>query len=85
MNSEEKYELTYKFKEQSDYDAFIEAQTEYPKLRRFIDEFEIRLINWRKHGACPDFARGQFLPGNEYIFPQELEQWYFEIKKAWME
>jgi hypothetical protein len=84
MNSEEKYEITYKFKEQFDYDYFIEAQTEYPKLRRFMEEFESELRSWRKHGSIPKFLEPLELKEEfSNLLSHEVERWYYATKEEW--
>ena len=79
-----RYKLTLEFQNQSDYDEFIEMQTEYPKLRRFIEEFEKEIRNWRKHDAIPTLLKPLDLEAYmSQLFAHEIERWYYATKEEW--
>lgn len=83
------YSCMYKFREQSDYEAFLEAQIEYPKLRRFIEELENELRSWRKYGEVPELLK----PLKEYLKDEDsletigsdIERWWYSRKEEWGE
>jgi glucose-6-phosphate 1-dehydrogenase len=82
MSEQSQYEVTYKFKDKFEYEYFLEAQTEYSKLRSFCDEFERQLRSWRKYCATPDSLRGLDIPPDVYgLLANEIERWYYDTKK----
>jgi len=73
------YEVTYKFKDKFEYEYFIEAQTEYSKLRSFCEEFENRMRRWIKYSDYTDFEKIDILEFEQVL--SCIRDTYFEMKK----
>ncbi len=82
MSEQFQYEVTYKFKDKFEYEYFIEAQTEYSKLRSFCEEFEMQLRSWRKYELIPELLKPLEL-SNEIsnLLAPEIERWYYATKE----
>jgi len=82
MNEQFQYEVTYKFKDKFEYEYFIEAQTEYSKLRSFCEEFERQLRSWRKYEQTPELLKPLELTVElSNLIAHEIERWYYATKE----
>ena len=83
------YEATYKFKEESDYSAFIEAQTNYMKLRRFLEEWEIVLRTCHKYDSfeaiMQNIAKANNGEVNSSTIGFAIADEYYKLKLQFME
>lgn len=80
-----RYTIALSFEDKSEYEFAMEAWQNYPKLQRFVEGFESKMRDWRKYGHVPDVFDKQEYENVIVSLPYDLENWYYEIKKEWIE
>lgn len=83
MKDESFLKVIIEIRDRSDYQYFLEMQKEYPKLRRFCEEFESQLRNWRKHDSKPSSLNILVEPDLSNALAHEIERWYYATKEEW--